>query len=404
MRRLIISILFLFIGFNLHAQESFRFNYSVGQKFHIDGIIDEDVYRNDLFVKSVRMRNIGDLTVTEISGERALHEGMFDYYQSEGESGFVHEKTYPTKFFRDVYGNYEISSALFMPVVRGVPTFPKTPLEVGDQWQSKAYEAHDFSEVFGIENPVILPASVSYQYMGKVIIDGENIAKISINYVINYTLKYQGGIDIAGPLPFRVVGYFNQLYFWNLDRGIPNSYKENFDYIFIMSDGEIVEYTGKARATLTATVPLVENDRLENDRIAHKIQRELEREIPSVKVSAIPEGIVINIGEILFKFDSDELTEGASLDLDNIVEVLREFPDRKIRIIGHTDSTGPPDYNLSLSLRRAKTTAQELKERLPQLENRLTFIGMGESRPIASNETEDGRRKNRRVEIIILNE
>ena len=117
-----------------------------------------------------------------------------------------------------------------------------------------------------------------------------------------------------------------------------------------------------------------------------------------------PEGIIINIGEILFKFDSDELTDGASEDLDNIVDVLREFPDRRIRIIGHTDSTGPPEYNLSLSLRRAKTTAQELKDRLPKLKDRLTYIGMGESRPIASNDTEGGRRRNRRVEILILNE
>jgi outer membrane protein OmpA-like peptidoglycan-associated protein len=371
----------------------------MGQKFHIDGIIDEEVYRNDLFIKAVRIRNIGDLTVTEISGEKALHEGMFDYYQSEGGGDFVHEKTYPVKFFRDVYGNYEISNTFFMPVVRGVPTFPKTPLDVGDQWSFKAHEAHDFREVFGIENPVILPASVSYQYLGDVTIDGEKIAKISINYVINYTLKYQSGRELLGPLPFRVVGYFNQLYYWNLERGVPHSYKENFDYIFIMSDGEVVEYTGKARATLSVT-----ESSLEDERIVHKIQRKLEKEIPSVQVSAVPEGIVINIGEILFKFDSDELTEGASEDLDNIVDVLREFPDRRIRIIGHTDSTGTPDYNLSLSLRRAKTTAQELKDRLSILEDRLTYIGMGESRPIASNESEDGRRKNRRVEILILNE
>ncbi|UCB44670.1 MAG: OmpA family protein [Spirochaetota bacterium] len=399
MKKIILLLLFLSIGFTLNAQESFRFQYSIGQKFHIDGIIDEDVYRNDLFIKAVRIRNVGDLTVTEISGDKALHEGVFDYYQSDGGSDFVHENSYPTKFFRDIYGNYEISNAFFMPVVRGVPTFPETPLDIGDQWTSKAYEAHDFRQVFGIENPVILPASVSYQYLGNSTIDGEKIAKISINYVINYTLKYQTGGEILGPLPFRVVGYFNQLYFWNLERGIPHSYKENFDYIFIMSDGVVVEYTGKARATLTVT-----ESSLENNRIASKIQRKLEKEIPSVQVSAIPEGIIINIGEILFKFDSDELTEGASEDLDNIVDVLREFPDRRIRIIGHTDSTGPHEYNLSLSLRRAKTTANELRDRLSILKDRLTYIGMGESRPIASNETEEGRRKNRRVEILILNE
>ena len=89
-------------------------------------------------------------------------------------------------------------------------------------------------------------------------------------------------------------------------------------------------------------------------------------------------------------------------DLNNIVEVLREFSERKIRVTGHTDSTGPEDYNLSLSLRRARRTVMELKTRNPDLSGRITYIGLGESKPVASNETEEGRRKNRRVEIIIL--
>jgi outer membrane protein OmpA-like peptidoglycan-associated protein len=395
-----LGILFLLVISISMAQEVFRFQYKTGQRFHIEGIVDEEVYINDLLVQRARIKNIGDLSVTRIEGERALHEGSFLFYQSSGdEKNFILEKEYPSRFYRDIYGNYVIDEQFFMPVVRGVPTFPKTALEVGDQWRSNAWEAHDFSNVFGIENPVILPATVSYQYLENVMIDGEKIAKISINYVINYTLQYQQGTVMGTGLPYRVVGYFNQLYFWNLDRGLPYSYRENFDYIFIMSNGDIREYVGSSKATLTVTDVLSENDQ-----VIQSIRSKLQKSIPLVEVTETPQGIVINIGEILFKFDSDELSHNADDDLNNIVEVLRDFPKRKVRIIGHTDSTGPEDYNLSLSMRRAKRTTEELRSRLPKLSRRITYIGMGENKPIASNETEEGRKRNRRVEIMILNE
>ncbi len=399
MKKFILLFFFLAVSFCLHGQELLQFSYSVGQRYHIEGLVEEDVYKNDILLKSVQMKNEGDITITEVIGDKALHEGKFDYSTRDGISGnFVLEEEYPTRYFRDIYGNYEIDERFFMPIVRGVPTFPKNPVSIGDQWTSRAYEAHDFRKAYGISSPVIFPAAASYQYLGNTMIDGNNIAKISINYVINYSLKYQYGTRFDVPLPYRVIGYFNQLYLWNLDMGYPHSYKENFDYVFIMSNGETLEYSGKSEAALTATEQLEHSDA-----VLKNIESRLKENIPSVIVTGTEQGIVINVGEILFKFDSDVLSDTASIDLDNIVEVLREFSERRIRVIGHTDSTGPEDYNLSLSLRRARRTATELKLRAPELDKRITYIGMGESRPLISNDTEEGRRKNRRVEIIIMN-
>jgi outer membrane protein OmpA-like peptidoglycan-associated protein len=382
------------------AQELFRFRYRTGQSFHIEGLVDEEIYLNDTLQQRVRIKNIGDLTVTRVEGERALHEGSFLYYQSRGAlDDFVFENEYPTRFYRDIYGYYEIEDRYFMPVVRGVPTFPKEPLAIGDQWQSKAHEAHDFTKVFNISNPVIFPASVSYQYLGNIMIDGEKIAKVSINYIINYTIRYRQGTSLNSMLPYRVVGYFNQLYYWNLDRGLPHSYRENFDYIFMLSTGDVMEYVGNSRAVLTLTAGAEEDERE-----IEELRSKLSETIPSVEVSRTEQGILINIGEILFKFDSDELTQRADRDLDNIVEVLKDYTDRKVRVIGHTDSTGTEEYNLSLSLRRARRTSEELQRRDKSLRGRITYIGMGEKSPVATNSTEEGRRRNRRVEIIIMNE
>jgi outer membrane protein OmpA-like peptidoglycan-associated protein len=371
-----------------------------GQTFHIEGTVDEEIYLNDTLQQRVRIKNVGDLTVTRVEGERALHEGSFLYYQSSGSlDNLVFENEYPTRFYRDVYGYYEIDDRYYMPVVRGVPTFPKEPLSVGDQWQSKAYEAHDFTKVFNISNPVIFPASVSYQYLGNILIDGEKIAKISINYVINYTIRYRQGTPLNSMLPYRVVGYFNQLYYWNLDKGLPHSYRENFDYIFMLSTGDVMEYVGNSSAVLTHTEGVARPEgELEN------LRSRLSETIPEAEVSRTDQGILINIGEILFKFDSAELTGRADRDLDNIVDVLGDYAGRKVRVIGHTDSTGTEEYNLSLSLRRARRTADELEMRDRSLRGRITFIGLGEKSPIATNSTAEGRRRNRRVEILILNE
>jgi outer membrane protein OmpA-like peptidoglycan-associated protein len=382
------------------SQEVFRFNYQEGQTFHIEGQVDEEIFLNDTLQQRVRIKNIGELTVTEVHGDRALHEGSFVYYQSRGSlDNLVFEKEYPTRFYRDIYGYYEIEDQYYMPVVRGVPTFPKEPLNIGDQWQSKAFEAHDFTKVFNIENPVIFPASVSYQYLGNIMIDGEKVAKISINYIINYTIRYRQGTVLNSLLPYRVVGYFNQLYYWNLDRGLPHSYRENFDYIFMLSSGDVMEYVGSSRAVLTHTSAL-KKDEFELETLRNR----LSKTIPEVEVSRTDQGILINIGEILFKFDSAELTQTADRDLDNIVQVLRDYRERKVRVIGHTDSTGTDEYNLSLSLRRARKTAEELERRDAALSGRVTYVGMGEKKPIASNDSAEGRRRNRRVEILILNE
>ena len=397
LKKFITLIFFLAICVSANAGEIFRFNYKPGQTYFIEGFVEEELYRNDIFIQTLKIKNTGELLVTEVKYGRAFHEGVYRYYTGDEIPGdYILADEYTSKFYRDIYGKYEIAEEYFMPVVRGVPTFPEKEVEIGDQWSSRAYEAHDFRQLYGILDPVILPAAVSYQYIGNTEIDGEKIAKIAINYVINYTFKYLNDTVSDIPLPFRVIGYFNQLFLWNLDKGLPHSYKENFDYVFIMSNGETVEYAGKANATLSVTE---EPPTLYS---AEQIRDRLRDTIPSVEVQKTDQGIVINIGEILFKFDSDELLESAAEDLVNIVEVLKEFPDRNVRVIGHTDSRGPEDYNLSLSLRRAKKTVAELKKILPALSGRATYMGMGENKPIADNETDEGRRKNRRVEIIIL--
>lgn len=99
-----------------------------------------------------------------------------------------------------------------------------------------------------------------------------------------------------------------------------------------------------------------------------------------------------------FEFDSAELTEDGQAEMENLFDQLSEFKGvTEISVIGHTDSTGPEDYNLQLSEKRAATVAAMISERYPDAT--VNIEGRGESDPIATNETREGRQMNRRVDI-----
>jgi outer membrane protein OmpA-like peptidoglycan-associated protein len=105
--------------------------------------------------------------------------------------------------------------------------------------------------------------------------------------------------------------------------------------------------------------------------------------------------------KIFFEFNSDRLTKGSMKELDQLAKLLRENKAVRVRIEGHTDSRGDPDYNQKLSERRAQSVFKYLISRKVSPGN-LEWIGFGASRPVADNETDDGRAKNRRVEFIII--
>ncbi len=103
---------------------------------------------------------------------------------------------------------------------------------------------------------------------------------------------------------------------------------------------------------------------------------------------------------IHFDFDKDTLKPESKPQLDEIARLLAESPGLEVLIVGHTDSQGGYDYNLDLSLRRAKSVVAALTGDYGIAASRLMPVGVGMAAPVASNRTEDGRALNRRVEIV----
>jgi outer membrane protein OmpA-like peptidoglycan-associated protein len=129
---------------------------------------------------------------------------------------------------------------------------------------------------------------------------------------------------------------------------------------------------------------------------------ELQREIDAMHAEATDRGLVLTLGDVLFETGKADLKSGTVADLTQLVTFLNKYPERTVTIEGHTDSVGSEDFNLGLSQRRADSVRSYLVRQGID-GSRVTTKGMGESVPVAANESAGGRQQNRRVEVIVSN-
>ena len=106
----------------------------------------------------------------------------------------------------------------------------------------------------------------------------------------------------------------------------------------------------------------------------------------------------IVLKNIFFDNNKSVLRKESMVEIDNVYKLLEENPNMSVEISGHTDNVGNAAYNKKLSLNRAKAVADALIKK-GIAKNRLTYIGYGKEKPIAPNDTEEGRQLNRRTEF-----
>jgi outer membrane protein OmpA-like peptidoglycan-associated protein len=136
------------------------------------------------------------------------------------------------------------------------------------------------------------------------------------------------------------------------------------------------------------------------DRQQARLLAELER--TGVSVTRIGDNITLNMpGNVTFATNSADLNAGFFDVLNSVALVLNEFEQTVIEVAGHTDSTGSDAYNQELSQRRAGAVAAYLGTRSVRAD-RITTVGVGEARPVATNDTDAGRQLNRRVELTLV--
>jgi outer membrane protein OmpA-like peptidoglycan-associated protein len=151
-------------------------------------------------------------------------------------------------------------------------------------------------------------------------------------------------------------------------------------------------YLGEADRGNVAVVRVVETKEMETNKIKFVSASEMQQ--------ALGSSGKIDLYGILFDFDEDVVKPESKPTLDEIVKLLQDNPDLKLKVVGHTDNQGTAPYNLDLSQRRAANVVAALIGAYGVAADRLTPEGAGLTQPIASNDTEEGRAKNRRVELV----
>lgn len=160
------------------------------------------------------------------------------------------------------------------------------------------------------------------------------------------------------------------------------------------------EEADQARRLAESRASEAEFARREADLASQQITS-LTRQLENLQLRQTESGVVVTLGDVLFSSGEAQLVEGGRSSLEEVVDLLQTEPDKKIRVEGHTDSLGDAAANLLLSQQRAQSVLEALVS-LGVSSDRITATGMGEDFPIASNDDEEGRARNRRVDVILL--
>lgn len=179
--------------------------------------------------------------------------------------------------------------------------------------------------------------------------------------------------------------------------GISTAYFDHGRYLMVKlerPEGHVYVsvITGEDKNETVAFVRVLEAKSMQTDNITFVKADEMS--------AALEKTGSVNLYGIQFDFDKDILKPVSKPTLDEIGKLLQAKPNLRLKIVGHTDSKGTQDYNLDLSSRRAGNVAAALVGGYGVDPARLSSEGAGPSRPIASNDTEEGRAKNRRVELL----
>lgn len=336
-------------------------------------------------------RNIIDLTCIEQSSGKYRVDGVFTVFErNSGESVFRLRERFAVDFNILSNGRFIVKRTDYMPNLRNIPAFPEGEIKENDRWTADGeLVMQDFSKPFKLTFPV------EYTYVRTIHENGTDIAVINYQYVIDLDLSKGGN---PPDFPLRIAGRNDGVFYWDLTHNRPGDMRDLYYIAFLFAgpggDLTLAEFSMDIKTTSRTY-------RNYSDEEKNRDREELKNRLPEgTQVDTDARGIVVRMDDVLFDFDSYALRPDTGEKLEKISRIIKEkYPDREIIVEGHTDNVGKKDYNQSLSEKRARTVSEYLKTSVGH--DKISYRGLGQEMPLADNKTADGRRRNRRVEIII---
>jgi outer membrane protein OmpA-like peptidoglycan-associated protein len=400
--KVILGFFFYFTALLLPAQD-FRFTQKEGMEYRIVSEVQEAVWAdNQLLGQSSILNRIG-VNVVNSDNEGALLDVSYGISEKSLDSGlYIYNSEELRQFYRSHRGLYgPIPMDEYLPSVRNIPTFPEKAVVVGDSWSAMAEEVHDLKNFFSLDTRLHIPFRVFYTFTGTSEYEGRPVDVIHINYHFLQGLDLHSlppGVvqDTGLDLPEYVSGDFKQVYLWDRNAGIPAAVEEEFKIVYKMASGVNYIFKGSAAGRV------IEADQWEKEEVRDRIEVAVE-EMEDVSVSISDEGVVLTLDDIHFRPDSAEFLAGEEEKLQKLKKILLEFPYHDLLITGHTARVGVSlDQGQGLSEARAGAVASFLLKQGVRNSSQMVVQGKGSREPLGDNSVEEGRKKNRRVEITIL--
>lgn len=298
------------------------------------------------------------------------------------------------------------------PRLRGFPTFPDGKIHPGDVWEAPL----DVLVRGPNGEKAVLPQTALYRYLG---IKPYN-SKEAHYFEVSWALRYGGSDPALSSFLNRVEGSHRVSLVVDAASGAPIMARDNLKETWWWADNQVEERDGFALIFWVGIPPLDKGGirREFEDRFPGEVTvvsefddseksnswiSGLDESVDSgdIIVTETEKGFSVTLMNLHFQPDLALLLPEDRPLLNTLADILSGIPDRTVLVRGHTADLGRPDDQYKLSEERAASVADELKTRGidPRL---LLYEGVGADEPLATNDTEDGRRQNRRVEFLIL--
>ncbi len=329
----------------------------------------------------------------------------------------------PVSFEMYKNGTIKIDTDYGFPSLRGFPSYPAEPVFPGIKWTAPGTRAVD---PLNMGRPVLVPFLAEYEYKGIETYKGVPVHKISARYAT----RYQGSGEILSISGTHAVDILIRV-----SDGLPMMMRDNMDETYTLPGGKTLRFRGFTLSFGESSVPLDREALIASiggslgiEETPHQGsggsklpgqgqpgsgparppaqgqppgQMQTPGPTPDIDMTTVPEGIKLTLKDLRFVADSDQLLPEEKPRLEKIAQILKTIPDRTFLVEGHTAAVGKPEGEMELSIQRAKKIVDELTAR-GIAADRFIYKGWGGTKPMGNNNTDEGRRLNRRVEITIL--
>ncbi len=382
---------------NAQPMPGFNYRYQVGESYNVISNVRQKVYVNGKLSHEAAFENRILVKIEDVRASAGLLDARYRVIEQSTRDNAIRRISQEStvQYWRDSNGNTQVAKSSFLPQVRGVPAFPRERPTVGESWSRIAQEVFDLRSYYGIQLPYPVDILVRYTFLGEKTspIDSEQYPAFAISYAIDHQRRRQReGTNRA--ISVVIKGLSRQELLWDERQGRPHSYQDQYRLEFVLPGGRQLRVVGEADGYIQT------GDVMERQEIQQEIQQQLQDAgLEETEVETDIEGVRINLENILFHPDSDQLLPGEDEKIARIATILKPYNHRDKLVAGHTAHIGTEAGRQKLSEQRAEVVAQLLQQAGIE---KLIIQGKGSRSPVADNATPEGRRKNRRVEIIIL--